>query len=577
MGRLSAESDADGSLIGLARRDLGRLQEVAAIVARHGFGELLMRTPVGLRLFSGRDVPEGEADIGRAPASVRFVRLLAALGPTYIKLGQILSMRRDLLPAEWIEQLETLQDDAPVISFEAVRTVVEEGLGASLEEAFREFEREPLAMASIAQIHRATTHGGDRVVVKVQRPGIGDKLRGDLDLLFLAAQVLEASIDEMQLLGISQVVEEFEKGLLEELDFGIEIANMLEARSNLDPARHVTVPRPYPDLSCATVLTMQFFQGRPLRDLEARSEIARHAVDEIVHAACKQVLVDGFFHGDPHSGNILIDDDGTLCMLDMGLAGRLSEAQRDEFVTLAIATLAGDSSTIARIMLRMGTPTQRVDLAALRAEVERIRGKYLAAENLAELDSAAFAEEFAEAAQRFRIKLAPEYSILTKATTTIEGIVRHLHPEVDLAGIVRPYVRQMLAARYSPAALVSDFLGEANAVASLVRDLPPKLDQILHDVETGNLQVRAVTPALDDVPDLLHQLAGRLGLAAFAVSMTLAAALMLAADAAVAWRVLLGVVCALAAAGAWSVLFWWHVVGRGKPLRLRPLIRIFRR
>jgi ubiquinone biosynthesis protein len=577
MGRLSAGPGTDGSLIGLARRDLGRLQEVAAIVARHGFGELLMRTPVGLRLFRGGEVPEGEAEISRAPASVRFVRLLAALGPTYIKLGQILSMRRDLFPPEWIEELETLQDDAPVISFDAVRTVVEHGLGASLEQVFAEFEEKPLAMASIAQIHRATTHGGDHVVVKVQRPGIGDKLRGDLDLLFLAAQVLEASIDEMQLLGISQVVEEFEKGLLQELDFGIEIANMLEARSHLDPARHVTVPRPYPDLSCATVLTMQFFEGRPLRDLEPRSEIARHAVDEIVHAACKQVLVDGFFHGDPHAGNILIDDDGTLCMLDMGLAGRLSEAQRDEFVTLAIATLAGDCSTIARILLRMGTPTQRVDLAALRAEVERIRGKYLAVESLAELDSAAFAEEFAEAAQRFRIKLAPEYSILTKATTTIEGIVRHLHPEVDLAGIVRPYVRQMLAARYSPTALVSDFLGEANAVASLLRDLPPKLDQILHDVETGNVQVRAVTPALDDVPDLLHQLAGRLGLVGFAVSMTIAAAMMLAADPPGVWRAGLGIACALGAAGAWTVSFWWHVVGRGKPLRLRPLIRIFRR
>jgi ubiquinone biosynthesis protein len=577
MGRLTSRPGSDGSLLGSARRDLGRLQEVAAIIARHGFGDLLMRTPLGPRLLRGGQVPEREAEVARAPACVRFVRLLAALGPTYIKLGQILSMRRDLLPSDWIEELETLQDNAPEISFDAVRTVVEEGLGVPLAQVFAKFDEKPLAMASIAQIHRATTHGGEHVVVKVQRPGIDDKLRGDLDLLFLAAQVLEASIDEMQLLGISQVVEEFEKGLLEELDFGVEIANMLEARAFLDPVRSVTVPRPYPDLSCATVLTMQFFAGRPLRGLEPHSETARHAVEEIVHAACKQVLVDGFFHGDPHAGNILIDEEGTLCMLDMGLAGRLSEAQRDEFVTLAIATLAGDSATIARIMLRMGTPTQRVDLAALRAEIERIRGKYLAVESLAELDSAAFAEEFAEAAQHFRIKLAPEYSILTKAATTIEGIVRHLHPEVDLGAIVRPYVRQMLAARYSPTALVSDFLGEANAVASMVRDLPPKLDQILHDVETGNVQVRAVTPALDDVPDVLHQLAGRLGLAAFAVSMTLAAAVLLAAEAMVVWRAILGIACALAAAGAWTVLFWWHVVGRGKPLRLRPLIRMFRR
>ncbi len=565
------------SLVGTALRDLGRLQEVAATVARHGFGELLMSTPLGLRLASSGEVPESEAGVARVPTPVRFTRLLADLGPTYIKLGQILSMRRDLLPLDWIEALETLQDDAPVISFEAVRGVVESGLGVALEQAFADFEEKPLATASIAQIHLATTHAGERVVVKVQRPGIEATMRGDLDLLFLVAQVLEASIDEMQLFGVSQVVEEFEKGLLQELDFGIEIANLLEARSNLEPGRRVKVPRPYPDLSCATVLTMEFFEGRPLRELEPRSEMARRAVEEIVHAACKQVFIDGFFHGDPHAGNILVDAEGTLCMLDMGLAGRLSEAQRDEFVTLAIATLAGDSATIARVMLRMGTPTQRVNLSDLRAEIDRIRGKYLAVDSLADLDSAAFAEEFADAAQRFRIKLAPEYSILAKAGSTIEGVVRHLHPEVDLAAISRSYVEHMLADRYAPSTLVSDFLGEASGLASLVRELPPKLDQILHDVESGNVQVRAVTPELDDVPDLLHQLAGRLGLTAFAATMTLAAALLLAVEAESAWRATVGVVCGLAATGAWTVLFWWHVVGRGKPLRLRPWIRIFRR
>jgi ubiquinone biosynthesis protein len=364
-------------------------------------------------------------------------------------------------------------------------------------------------------------------------------------------------------MGISQVVEEFERGLLQEVDFGIEIANLLEARAHLDPERHVTVPRPYPDLSCRTVLTMQFFEGRPLRELEPGSEMARHAVAEIVHAACKQIFIDGFFHGDPHAGNILVDQDGTLCMIDLGLAGHLSESQRDDFVTLALATLTGDSATIARVLLRMGTPTQRVNLAALRGEIQRIQSTYLSAASLAELDSAAFAEEFADAAQHFRIKLAPEYSILAKAATTIEGIIRHLHPEVDLAAISQPYVQQVLAARFSPAGMVRDFVGEAGGLAALVREVPAKLDQVLHDLETGNLQFRAVTPELDDVPDLLHQLAGRLGLTAFATAMTLCAALVLPESPAPALRILLSVVCGLGAAAAWTILFWWHVVGRG--------------
>lgn len=566
-----------GSILGVALRDLGRLQSVATIVARHGFGELLLATPLGQRIFRGSELPAEDAELGQSPAAVRFTRLLGSLGPTYIKLGQILSMRKDLLSPEYIDALETLQDDAPVVPFEEIQGVVEAGLGAPLSELYASFEREPLATASIAQTHRATTHGGDRVVVKVQRHGIEPLMRGDLDLLYLAAQVLEASIDEMQLLGASQVVTEFEKGLLRELDFGEELSNLLHARQLLDPERVVAIPRPYPELSCRTVLTMQLFEGESLRKLEPGSAEARHAIEEIVHAACKQVLIDGFFHGDPHAGNILVDSAGTLCMIDLGLMGSLTEAQRDDFVTLALATIVGDSGTIARILLKMGTPTQRVSLGDLRAEIDEIRSRYLSATSLADIDSAAFAEDFAAAAQRFRIKLAPEYSILAKAATTIEGLIRSLHPEVDLVGIARPYTEQIMARRFSPASLARDFASDASGLATVLRELPDQLGQILHDVETGNVQVRALTPELDDIPSLLHQLAGRLGLTAFAFAMTLCTALVLPGPDAHWARSVLCLACGIASAAAWTVLFWWHVVGRGKPLRLGPLIRIFRR
>ena len=556
-------------------RDLARLRTVAVAVSRHGFGELLMRTPLGPRLLPGAATPTGAAADGTA--AVRFTRLLGDLGPTFTKLGQILSMRKDLLPVEWTSALETLQDRAPVLPFETVREAVEAGLGAPLPDLFTSFEREPLATASIAQTHLATTPGGERVVVKVQRPGIEATMRSDLDLLFLAAQVLEASIDEMQLLGVSDVVTEFERGILRELDFREELSNLLTARQLLDPERSVTVPRPHPELSSRTVLTMQFFAGRALRELAPGSDAAKHAVEEIVRAACKQVFLDGFFHGDPHAGNLLVNEDGQLCMLDMGLMGRLSEGQRDDLVTLLFATMTGDSAGIARILLKMGRPTQRVNLAELRAEIDRIREKYLAVTSLDQVDSSGFAQEFAEAAQRFRIKLAPEYSILTKATTTIEGLVRNLHPAVDLVAIARPYVQQAIARRLSPLTVLQDLAGEASGLASLLARVPAQLDQVLHDVETGSLQVRAMTPELDEVPALLHQMAGRLGLTAFAFAMTLCAAIVLP-DAEPHWlQITLCVVCALASTGAWTLLFWWHVVGRGKPLRLAPLLRLFRR
>ncbi|CAG1005675.1 aarF domain-containing kinase [Myxococcaceae bacterium] len=569
------ETPSQPGFVGVAMRDLARLRTVAVAVSRHGFGELLMSTPLGPRLLPGILASTGD-DADGTPA-VRFTQLLGELGPTFTKLGQILSMRKDLLPLEWTTALETLQDRAPVLRFETIRDAVEAGLGAPLEELFSAFDREPLATASIAQTHLATTLSGERVVVKVQRPGIEAVMRSDLDLLFLAAQVLDASIDEMQLIGVSDVVTEFERGILRELDFREELANLLACRQLLDPERNVTVPRPHPELSSRTVLTMQFFAGRPIRELEPGSEAAKRAVEEIVHAACKQVFVDGLFHGDPHSGNLLVDDEGRICMLDLGLVGRLSESQREDLVTLIFATMTGDSGGIARILLKMGTPTQRVSLAELRAEIERIRSKYLVVESLDQVDSTGFAQEFAAAAQGFRIKLAPEYSILVKATTTIEGLVRTLHPSIDLVSIARPYVQQAISRRLSPLAVLQDLAGEASGLASIVARLPAQLDQVLHDVETGSLQIRAVTPELDEVPALLHQMAGRLGLTAFAFAMTLCAAIVLP-DADPHWaQITLCVLCALAAAGAWTLLFWWHVVGRGKPLRLAPILRLFRR
>ncbi len=565
------------SLLGVAMRDLGRLRRVAAIVARHGFGGLLARTPIGKRLSREATISFQTDGESQDPAAIRFTRLLADLGPTYIKFGQILSMRRDLLSADYIEALETLQDRAPVLPFEDVRSVVETGLGSPLGTLFLEFDETPHATASVAQTHLARTQEGERVVVKVQRPGIEETMRSDLDLLYLGAQILESSIDEMKLVGATEVIAEFERALLAELDFGAELSNLVRAGKSLDKERRVTVPQPFSELSCRTVLTMQFFEGCSIRELEPRSERARHVTREILHVACKQVFLDGFFHGDPHSGNVLVNDRDELCLIDFGQVGTLTELQREEIVTLIVATIAGDHATIARVLLRMGTPTARVNLGELRAEIERIRGHYFRVSSVDDYDAGGFAEEFMRAAGRFRIKLAPQYTLLAKAAGTLEGIVRQLDPEADIVGITRPYVEQVIAARYSPSAMLKDLVGDASGLGSMVRHLPAQMDQILHDVETGNVQVRVVAPALDPVAGMLHQLGGRISLALFAFAMTLATATLLepAVRGTVHW--LVPTALGLMAAGAWTMLTWWQLIARGRPLKVGPWIRFLRR
>jgi ubiquinone biosynthesis protein len=563
------------SLVGVAVRDLARLRNVAVIVAKHGFGPLLMRMPLGRRLFD--KAPEGDASLREQSAPVRFAKLLAALGPTYIKLGQILSMRKDLFSPDWISALETLQDNAPRLPFTAIREQVEASLGGRLEDLYASFSEEPLGTASIAQTHRARTKDGEEVVVKVQRPGIETTMRSDLDLLYLAAQALEASIDEMQLFGVVSIVEEFEKGLIRELDFTEELSNLLEFQRNLDPERKVAVPRPHPELSTRTVLTMQFFAGRPIRKLEPKSPEAQAVVNEIVHAALKQVFVDGVFHGDPHAGNLLYDDDLTVCMIDLGMVGRVSAEQRDDIVTLMIATISNDSTTVARLLLKMGTPTQRVNLNELKADIERIRSKHLMVKNFGEYDSAGFIEEFAKAAGRYRIKLATEMSILAKAAATLEDIIRTLHPDVDLIGIARPFLDDIVQRRLSPQRILGNMMSEASGIGSMLRTVPGQIDQLMHDFETGNIMVRAVTPQLDDVPRRLHALGGRLTLAAFASATTIATAIAMPETTASTPRMLTAAVLAIAATASWGTLLAWHWFGHGRPLRLTPLLRFFRR
>jgi ubiquinone biosynthesis protein len=569
------QDETHTSLLGSAKRDLGRLHTLSATIARHGFGELLLKTPLGRRLHTRRHNGEDGPAV-QGSAAVRFTRMLASLGPTFIKLGQILSMRQDLFSREWIEALQTLQDRAPVVPFAQIRASVEDALGMPLAEAFAAFDEQPLATASIAQTHLATTREGERVVVKVQRQGIDEVMRGDLNLLYLGAQVLEASIDEMQLLGVTDIVTEFEKGLLRELDFRDELSSLLRMRSLLDPEGGVIVPRPYPELSTRSVLTMQYFEGKALRALSPESPLAQRAVERLLHATCKAIFVDGFFHGDPHAGNILFNAEGTLCMIDLGLVGTLSEEQRADVVALMLATFAGDSASTARLLLKMGTPTQRVNIAELKAEVERIRAKFLAQKAVGELDSSGFVQEFAQAAQEFRIKLASEYAILIKSVATLEGIVRALHPSVDVVGIARPYVQQTLARRLSPQLLLREFASEVGMLGSVAQRLPGQVDQLLHDFETGNLQVRAVTPQLDALPSTLHQAASRLSLSMFATAMAVCAALLFPTELGDTARLVLSLALALTSAVAWNISLGWHFV-RGRPLRITPLLRLFRR
>jgi len=561
------------TVLGIAIRDISRLRKVATIVTRHGFGEFLARSPLGGRFGGG----SGDDDGGATPAPVRFRDLLEELGPTWIKLGQILSTRRDLFPPDWIEALSRLQDEAPVVPWEIIESQVESGLGRPIEDIFASVEREPLGTASIAQTHRARTRAGDEVVLKVQRPDIEKVMRSDLDLLYLGARIVESTIEEAQLYAPSEIVAEFERGLLRELNFANELSNLETARQFLDPKIDLSVPRPYTEYSSNSVLCMEYFAGKPVRTLDTGSLHAKKAAAIIVEVAARQIFIDGFFHGDPHGGNILVGDEGSLCMIDLGLVGRLSIEQREQIVTLAMATLMNDTSTMASTLLAMGTATERVNLSELKSEISRIRREQLEVASLDEVDSSQFAQEFAAAAARFKIRLAPEYAIMVKAAATLEGVIRGLDPGVDIPAIVRPTVEQVVSERMSPDRMVHDALTRATGMGGLVSRLPDHLEQLMHDMETGNLQLRALTPELDSLPQLVRWSSGRASLTAFSASMSICCALIVAMSPASHLQWGLAAFTLLCALIGWGITFASYWIGTGQAVSVSPLIRLFRR
>lgn len=573
--------EAQLSVLGVAIRDIGRLNQVLGIVVRHGFGELLLRSAAGRRLLELR-ATEVDADLLGVPAGVRVRRLLEALGPTWIKLGQILSMRVDIVPPDLALALQSLQDAAPTLTFDEVRGVVEAALGRPLLESFASFDEQPLATASIGQTHLATTRDGERVVVKVQRPGIERKIRGDLDLLFLAARLVEAAFEDAQLYAASDIVAEFERSLVRELNFTHELGNLLVARQHLRPEVPVHVPKPHPELSARTVLTMEFFPGKSLRTLAPRSPAASHAVELITRAACKQVFADGFFHGDPHPGNVLVDEAGNLCNIDWGLVGQLSLEQREDLVGLVLAAISADAGTMARLFLKMGTPTRRVNLAEFKSDILRIRRDHLAVGGLGQVDSQAFIQEFVGAANRFGIRLAPEYSVLVKAAATLEGVFRSLDPDVDVVAIARPYLEDLVRSRYAPKRLAEELLSEATGIGSLVRQLPGHVDQLFHDLESGNLQVRTRAPELAPLIPAIENLGSRVTMGLFSASLSVAAALLLPNDPfAVEIRgrmvPVFGLAVATLATLGWVILWTWYWVMRGQRMSWMEIYRLYRR
>jgi ubiquinone biosynthesis protein len=475
-----------------AVRDLQRLREISKVVVKHGFGELLDRTrlweALGRREVSDRP---SAAEL-RATSARRFRDTLAELGPTFIKLGQILSARPDIIPPDFIAELSTLQDRAPPLPLEQVLRLIEEGLHRPWPELFAEIEPEPLASASIAQVHRARLPSGEWVVVKVQRPGIEEQIRSDTMLLSYLARFLEGVIEETGIYTPTGIVAEFQKAMLLELDFENEARNIEEFGKNRAGRENVVIPRAERSLSCRTVLTLEELRGVKLSAvLEGtappevdRKLLARRILDESFH----ELFSDGIFHGDPHPGNVIVLPGNRLGLIDFGLVGRLSKGMQESIIVLVLAIGLRDPDTVARLLYKVGVPDERINLNRFRADIHDILDRYLGLK-LSQVSSTTLLNELTDLALKYKIKIPKEYAVLSKASATTEGIIRQLDPDLDVAQVALPYAKQLLVDRYSPSSMSGGLLRVLLQLQGFLQDTPQQLSQILMDLEGGKFSV----------------------------------------------------------------------------------------
>jgi ubiquinone biosynthesis protein len=471
-----------------AFQDLNRLRQIAAAVVRHGFGAYLARSRLADQL-GGAPPVAGEPVSGERSTAARFRELLAELGPTFIKMGQLLSTRRDVLPADWIKELETLQDDCPPLPIADMRHALERGLGQPIEAVFAELDPVPLASASIAQVHRARTHGGEQVVVKVQRPDIRSRIESDLGLLYYLARLLEAVVEETGVYTPTAVIEEFDRTIHEELDFENEARNARAMRAANDGREQVVIPRVHDALSSSQVLTLDYVEGTRLNDVTAEGGFDTERIARtIIEAAFRQLFEDGLFHGDPHPGNILVQPGNKLALLDFGLVGRLSRTQQGVLVTLIVAVALRDADSMARLFDKIGAPDSRAPVGALRADIEAILDRYLGL-RLDQIRTATLLGDLLDLAVRHKIRVPKEYAVLAKAAMTVEGIIRRLYPTLDILEVGLPYARELLLARFTPDDASGTFMRSLLRLQGLAEDVPNQLSQILADLEGGKLRV----------------------------------------------------------------------------------------
>jgi ubiquinone biosynthesis protein len=484
------------------QRNLGRLSEIAQVAVRHGFGYVV----------DGRRRQGPETGTARG----RHLRdMLDELGPTFVKFGQLLSTRPDVVPPDIIAELRSLQDDVRPFPFADVERTIRAELGQPIERLFTEFDDRPLAAASIGQVHRATLPNGRQVVVKVQRPNAPRQIESDLALLYQAARLAKERIRALDFLDTNQLVDEFARSIRQELDYRLEGRNADAFHRNFAGHPHVAIPKVYWSYTRARVLTLEALEGPQLADIDVESwslEQRRRLAYLTTEAWMTMIFRHGFFHGDPHPANILVLSPERIGLVDFGLTGKLTDDDMTKLTRLFIDAAAENIEVLPKRLADLGVKYPREREEQFVAELRELYYRYYGA-RINEIDPIQLIREGFALIYSMNLRLPTRFVMLDKAIATLGSVGVELYPDFNVFEVARPYARDLMLERFTPQRVASRARREGFKLAQMAAELPYQVHETLEQVRDGQIEVGFVHKGLDDLLAKLDTLFNRLVIA----------------------------------------------------------------
>jgi ubiquinone biosynthesis protein len=505
---------------------LKRYKDVARLLFKYGRSDLVRRAGLDEALAGETLTPEADAKPEELATD------LERLGPAFIKLGQLLSTRADLLPSPYLDALGRLQDRIEPFSFAEVERVIHEDLGVRISKAFAAFDAEPMAAASLGQVHRAALRDGRRVAVKVQRPNIRDGLAADLATMEDIAGFLDQHTTAGQQFEFVQMVAEFRRTLAQELDYQREAHNLVRIAANLSSFRRIVVPAPVEDYTSARVLTMEFIQGQKVTTITPLMRQDFDAIGlarELFRAYLHQIIVDGFFHADPHPGNVLLTEDRRIALIDLGMVSRLSPSRQDQLLKLLLAVSETNGDRAAALAMQIGDARPDVDQAALRRDVQGLVSGY-AEMSLNQLQVGRVVMEISRAAGRHGIRLPPELTLLGKTLLSLDEVGRTLAPDFDVNAALKEEGPALMQRRMQHGVSAANVFSAALETKEFLEQLPGRVNKFLDAATNNQLKVNIEVIDEGSIINGLQKVANRITLGLLLAALIVGAAMLMRVD-----------------------------------------------